>query len=408
MNLLILEPLREDLRKQVPDKYLTTTSFKRWVVANSLQDLWSQCQEYAEREQSMIILGEMSTIIAGDAMTLMLNNFYQKDKSFLCKFIIQILNYYVHSEGKTLNLTDIKEDLRIAGISESDISGLDEIMNSNDNDSEENESETIDEQKIRRLEKEYAVAMDAEPNSRRAINAYLKWYSETLLYLDDFYSIANPDYMQFKSIDNSGNGNSLKTNYHSILAIYNLLMKNATKQFSTDNKNTTKTPLVFVSHSSRDKRFVEALVDLLESLGFTSENLFCSSVDGYGIPLSNDIFETLRALFSEHELYVIFIHSPRYYSSAVSLNEMGAAWVLKTDFCSILTNDMEFSGMKGVVNASSLSIKVDSEDAPARLTELKDLLTKKFSLIPMDQTKWERKRKGFLDIVKTLHYIKEN
>ena len=298
--------------------------------------------------------------------------------------------------------------MRIAGISESDISGLDEIMNSNDNDSEGNESETTDEQKIRSLEKEYAAAMEADPNSRRAIKAYLKWYSETLLYLDDFYSIANPDYMQFKSIDNSGNGNSLRTNYHSILAIYNLLMKNASKQLSTDNKNTTKTPLVFISHSSKDKRFVEALVDLLESLGFTSENLFCSSIDGYGIPLSHDIFETLRALFSEHELYVIFIHSPRYYDSAVSLNEMGAAWVLKTDFCSILTNDMEFGGMKGVVNAGSLLIKVDSDDAPSRLTKLKDLLTRKFSLIPMDQIKWERKRKGFLDIVKTSHYIKDN
>ena len=179
-------------------------------------------------------------------------------------------------------------------------------------------------------------------------------------------------------------------------------MKNVSKQLAIDDKNTIKTPMVFISHSSKDKRFVEALVDLLESLGFSSENLFCSSVDGYGIPLSNDIFETLRALFSEHDLYVIFIHSPRYYSSEVSLNEMGAAWVLKTDFCSILTSDMELTEMRGVVNAGSISIKVDNEDASARLTELKDLLTLKFSLIPMDQTKWERKRKGFLDIVKAI------
>lgn len=179
-------------------------------------------------------------------------------------------------------------------------------------------------------------------------------------------------------------------------------MKNVSKQLSTDTKNEKKTPMIFVSHSAKDKRFVEALVDMLESIGFTSENLFCSSIEGYGIPLSNDIFETLRALFSEHDLFVIFIHSPRYYSSAISLNEMGAAWVLRTDFCSILTKDMEFSGMKGVVNANSISIKVDSEEAPARLTELKDQLLKKFSLIPIDQTRWERKRNVFLDVVKTI------
>lgn len=397
-----IEPLREDLRKLVPDNYLTTTHYKRWIVANSLQDLWSQCLEYAEREQSVIILGEMSTIIAGDALTLMLNHFFQKDISFFCKFIIQFLINFSHTESKALDLTDIKEDLRIAGITEADISGLEVITDNHGADTEADEPETTEEQKIRRLEQEYVSAMDAEPNSRSAIDAYHHWYSETLLYLDDFYSIANPDYMHFKSIDNSGNGYSLQKNYHSILAIYNLLLKNVTKQLSTENMNAIKTPMVFISHSAKDKRFVETLVDLLESLGFTSVNLFCSSVDGYGIPLSNDIFETLRALFSEHDLYVIFIHSPRYYSSAVSLNEMGAAWVLKTDFCSILTNDMEFGGMKGVVNSNSLSIKVDSEEASARLTELKDLLTKKFSLIPMDQTKWERKRKRFLDIVKTI------
>lgn len=397
-----IEPLREDLRKLIPNNYLTTTQFKRWIVANSIQDIWSQCLEYANRAQSVIILGEMSSIIAGDALTLLLNNFFQKDISFFCKFIIKLLINYSHTESKTLDLTDIIEDLRIVGISETDISGLDELMNNNNINTEDDELETTEEQKIRSLEQEYVAAMEVEPNSRSAINAYLKWYSETLLYLSEYYSIANPDFMQFKSIDNSGNGYCLKTNYHSILAIYNLLMKNATIQLSTEDKHAIKSPMVFVSHSAKDKRFVEALVDMLESLGFTSENLFCSSVDGYGIPLSNDIFETLRALFSEHDLYVIFIHSPRYYSSAVSLNEMGAAWVLKTDFCSILTNDMEFSGMKGVVNSNSLSIKVDSEDALARLTELKDLLTMKFSLIQMDQTKWERKRKGFLDIVKTI------
>ena len=139
-------------------------------------------------------------------------------------------------------------------------------------------------------------------------------------------------------------------------------------------KANAKAPMVFISHSSKDKPFVEALVSLLEDIGFDKSNLFCSSIDGYGIALSKDIFETLRSLFNEHDLYVIFIHSPRYYKSAVSLNEMGAAWVLKTDFCSFLTADMDFNKMSGVVNGSTISIKVDTEDAPSRLSELKNLL----------------------------------
>ena len=157
--------------------------------------------------------------------------------------------------------------------------------------------------------------------------------------------------------------------------------------------------MVFISHSSNDRPFVEALVDLLESLGLTKANLFCSSVDGYGIPLSGDIFETIRGLFYDHDLYVIFIHSPRYYGSPVSLNEMGAAWVLKTDFCSILTNDMEFKDMTGVVNNNALSIKVNSDDAPARLTEMKNRLVDMLGLIPIDEIAWDRKRKNFLRLV---------
>ena len=165
-----------------------------------------------------------------------------------------------------------------------------------------------------------------------------------------------------------------------------------------------KTPMVFISHSSKDKDFANALVALLEDIGFDSSNLFCSSVEGYGIGLSKDIFETLRSLFNEHNLYVIFIHSPRYYKSAVSLNEMGAAWVLKTDFCSFLTTDMTFDKMEGVVNGSTISIKVDAEDAPARLTELKNTLIPMFKLQTIDNTKWERKRKAFLNQVLSIAY----
>lgn len=160
-----------------------------------------------------------------------------------------------------------------------------------------------------------------------------------------------------------------------------------------------KPPMVFISHSSKDKDFADALVVLLEDIGFDSSNLFCSSIDGYGVGLSEDIFDTLCSLFNEHDLYVIFIHSPRYYESAVSLNEMGAAWVLKTDFCSLLTTDMEFSNMSGVVNDSKISIKVDNNDAPARLTELKDKLISLFGLKAIDAIKWERKRQVFLDRV---------
>lgn len=167
---------------------------------------------------------------------------------------------------------------------------------------------------------------------------------------------------------------------------------------------TNKPPMVFISHSSRDRNFAEALVGLLEDLGFDKRTLFCSSIEGYGIGLSENIFEKLRDLFSDHDLFVMFIHSPRYYTSYISLNEMGAAWVLKTDFCSFLTTDMEYGKMSGVVNGDTVSIKVDAVDASSLLTELKDKLTALFNLNHIDSTKWERKRDAFLRTVKSIKY----
>ena len=92
---------------------------------------------------------------------------------------------------------------------------------------------------------------------------------------------------------------------------------------------------VFISHSSEDIAFVNELVKLLEFLGVdSSEKLLCSSIKGYQIPTSEDFAEYILKQFYDYNLFVIIVHSHNYYSSPYSLNEMGAAWVLKTDFYS--------------------------------------------------------------------------
>ena len=393
-----IEPLREDIKKIVPNKFLTSTSFKRWIVANGLQDVWGQCLDYAESEQSLYIMGDMGSMTAGDALTLLLNHFYENKKDIVPQFVILLLKFYSEENRTSIDISNIRQDLLVAGFSEEQIVALNEISEV-DNQDYVCDEELSAEQKVRMLEKRYEEESLSEANSRKSIDSYLEWHKEALLYLSDFYSYANPDFAKFKDLNNSHNGYGLRDNFKSIYSIYNLLMKNAPRQLNDKQPTKEKTPMVFISHSSKDKPFVEALVDLLESLGITKSNLFCSSVDGYGISLNGDIFETIRGLFYKHELYVIFVHSPRYYESYVSLNEMGAAWALKTDFCSILTKDMEFKDMTGVVNNSTLSIKVNSEDAPARLTEMKDKLVNMLGLIPIDEIKWERKRTNFLRLV---------
>lgn len=160
--------------------------------------------------------------------------------------------------------------------------------------------------------------------------------------------------------------------------------------------NMSKKRKLFISHSTSDVNCVEELVNLLEFLGLNPETMVCSSMDGYGVPLGENIFEYLKQQFLESELFVIFLHSPAYYRSAICLNEMGAAWVSKTEYCSFLLPGFEFEDMKGVVDKSKISIKIGNSDTKARMFEFKEKIEKFFSLENHDHIVWNRKCDKFL------------
>ena len=398
-----IQPLIEDVGRIISGAFLKSTEYKRWLVEHELDEVWSQIFNHIKSNRSFFAMGyDHDAADSKDALGYLLNIIYEQRQDRLPDFLLGLLSFYSVEQSEYVDATDIKKDLLAAGYSKKEVAIIDTITIPEQIE-EKIEQELTQEQKVRALEKEYLSFR--EVNSNEAIDAYLEWHSVALLYLSNYYTEANADYSEFKHIDNSGNGHVLRHNYKSLYSIYNLLMNNVTKQeIAKSAANDKKTPLVFISHSHEDEAFVVALVNLLEDMGFTKDTMFCSSVREYGIPLSGDIFETIRGLFLKHDLYVIFVHSPRFYSSAVSLNEMGAAWVLKTGFCSILTNDMEYGKMKGVVNNANISIKVNEKESPALLNDFYKHLSAIFSLQEMDMNKWERKRDQFLAVVQNLNY----
>lgn len=268
-----------------------------------------------------------------------------------------------------------------------------------------------EQERIEGLHQKYLSLRDNTPWRQRdgeECRAYHNWYDAAYVYFKTFDQLQNDsDFHIFINAEKEGNCFILEHIYDSISPSYKVLMAKLANMdmAATSSISISKTPMVFISHSSKDRPFVEALVDLLEAIGFDSTNLFCSSVPDYWIGLSQDIFDSLRKLFHDHDLYVIFVQSPRYYESAVSLNEMGAAWVLKNDSCSILTKDMTREQMRGVVDGSTIFIKIDTNDAAARLNELKKTLVEKFNLADMSDTTWERKRNAFLRTVNAITYV---
>lgn len=162
-----------------------------------------------------------------------------------------------------------------------------------------------------------------------------------------------------------------------------------------------KAPKIFISHSTKDKPYVEKIVALLDDMGLDQTQLFCSSMPGYDIPVGRDIFEYLREQFLEYDLHVIFVHSPSYYQSAVSLNEMGAAWALRSDYTSLLIPGFSFAQMVGVVGSNAIAIKLDNDRIEVRdkMNQLYARIVEEFGLRKKADVVWEQKRDRFIDDV---------
>jgi len=161
-------------------------------------------------------------------------------------------------------------------------------------------------------------------------------------------------------------------------------------------ENNDKKLKIFISHATVDLPYIKCFVELLEAVGLTEDNMFCSSIREYGVRMGKDIFETLKTLFKENKLMVMYMLSDNYYRSAVCLNEMGAAWILQSEDYSILLPGFDFSKMKGTINPNKVGVKLDGKDLKADLNELKEILCKEFKII-ISSNKWERVRDSFIN-----------
>ncbi|PHA26080.1 hypothetical protein COI69_30120 [Bacillus cereus] len=145
---------------------------------------------------------------------------------------------------------------------------------------------------------------------------------------------------------------------------------------------------IFISHSSKDKKYGEALVKLLRGLGLQRNQIIFTSDDDYGIPLDMNIFEYLKAQINEGA-YMIYLLSNNYYDSVACLNEMGAAWVVQNDYTVIGIPDFSFDNPKfssGAIDPRRIGFTLDNKK---RLVEFKNKILDRFQL-QVDEADWNR------------------
>lgn len=164
--------------------------------------------------------------------------------------------------------------------------------------------------------------------------------------------------------------------------------------------NYSRPPKIFISHKSEDEAFVKALVKLLRLyIGSETEKIFCSSVPTYKIGIGKEIFPEIKSQFEGNDIFMIIVHSPRYYQSSVCLNEMGAAWIQNKECYSFLTADCEYDDLDGVIDNKFISIKVNAKDATDRMNEFIYKVLDFFNLPQLELSvlsQWESDRNEFL------------
>lgn len=154
---------------------------------------------------------------------------------------------------------------------------------------------------------------------------------------------------------------------------------------------------VFISHSSLDSVYVEKLIDTLEIIGLTNEQIFCSSFEGYGVKLGKDFLEVIKNELNNN-VFVLFVLSSNFYASAISLCEMGATWIKTSNHIPILIPPFEYKDIKGVIPTSN-GMKINEK---SKFNSLKEEMEKYFSLTPISFNVWERKRDSVLKEIKQL------
>ncbi|MDJ0900781.1 MAG: toll/interleukin-1 receptor domain-containing protein [Xenococcus sp. MO_188.B8] len=160
------------------------------------------------------------------------------------------------------------------------------------------------------------------------------------------------------------------------------------KDKSSVKKTAETMQKVFISHSSKDKAFVEELVELLELIGLPEESIFCTSLDGYGIDIGENFLDTIKEKLNNNTL-VIFLLTQNFYSSPVCLCEMGATWVQTKNHIPIIVPPFDFADIKGVIPLTQ-GFKVNDK---LKLNIFKEKIESVFGIqSALEQNRWERKR----------------
>ena len=148
---------------------------------------------------------------------------------------------------------------------------------------------------------------------------------------------------------------------------------------------------IFISHSTIDKDYAGEIIDLLRGIGVLQNQIFCSSYEGYNVPLGEKFIDYIKLQLDSKPI-ALFLITPNFYNSPMSMCELGAIWGMDIEHINILIPPMTYNDLH-VVFSNEQSMYINDTD---KLDSLYDLLVKKLQLSYLHPTIWSKTKEVFL------------
>lgn len=215
-----------------------------------------------------------------------------------------------------------------------------------------------------------------------------KWYT------NNYSSIASNHYVS--NIEEHNRNKAL------VLQLYEEL-KNYDFSILDNNDNIVmNAPKIFLSHCSANIKHGNAIERLLSSLGVKPTQLVYTSHPLHKIPLGENIYEYLRENIV-HNVFVIILWSNEYIESPACLSEMGAAWVIQSDYTNIYVPNFDFGNPKYhqcAIDTRKMGAVLNGDaNCKANMIELKNKVSEMFDLCVSEQ-EWTVILDQFIDDIK--------
>ena len=101
----------------------------------------------------------------------------------------------------------------------------------------------------------------------------------------------------------------------------------------------------------------------------------------------------------------MFILSENYYQSPACLNEMGAAWVLQSEYSTVVVPGFDIPNIKGAINPRKIAMLLgDDRHIRGTFNKFRERLVNIFKLKDLDDDiVWENHRNAFIESVNSLY-----